>query len=122
MLGKLYLTSGNLPSAEKELGRARTLGLNSAELVAALGELWLKQGRREQLLRELQPQDGWPQDAKIAVHRPARPGGGGHARFRRGAARLRGHAADRARQRGCAHRSGAHRHADRGRRVLASSC
>ena len=37
MLGKLYLTSGNLPSAEKELGRARTLGLSSAELVAALG-------------------------------------------------------------------------------------
>ena len=69
MLGKLYLTGGNLPSAEKELGRARTLGLNSAELVAALGELWLKQGRREQLLRELQPQDGWPQDAKIAVYR-----------------------------------------------------
>ena len=69
MLGKLYLTSGNLPSAEKELGRARTLGLSSAELVAALGELWLKQGRREQLLHELQPQDGWPQDAKIAVYR-----------------------------------------------------
>ena len=69
MLGKLYLTSGNLPSAEKELGRARTLGPGSAELVAALGELWLKQGRREQLLHELQPQDQWPQDAKIAVYR-----------------------------------------------------
>ena len=27
MLGKLYLTGGNLPYAEKELGRARTLGL-----------------------------------------------------------------------------------------------
>jgi putative PEP-CTERM system TPR-repeat lipoprotein len=69
MLGKLYLTSGNLPSAEKELGRARTLGLDTAELVAALGELWLKQGRREELLRELRPQEGWPQDAKIAVYR-----------------------------------------------------
>jgi predicted Zn-dependent protease len=69
MLGEVYLSSGNLPSAEKELGRARTLGLNSAELVAALGELWLKQGRREQLLTELQPEDGWPQDARIAVYR-----------------------------------------------------
>ena len=69
MLGKLYLTSGDLPYAEKELGRARALGLASAELMAALGELWLKQGRGEQLLRELDPQDEWPQDARIAVHR-----------------------------------------------------
>ena len=69
MLGQVYLVSGNLPSAEKELGRARTLGLSSAELVTALGELWLKQGRREQVLHELHPQDGWPQDAKIAVYR-----------------------------------------------------
>jgi predicted Zn-dependent protease len=69
MLGKVYLTSGNLPYAEKELGRARTLGLSSAELMAALGELWLKQGRREQLLRELLPQDDWPQDARIVVYR-----------------------------------------------------
>jgi predicted Zn-dependent protease len=69
MLGKLYLTSGDLPYAEKELGRARALGLASAELMAALGELWLKQGRGEQLLRELDPRDEWPQDARIAVHR-----------------------------------------------------
>src|SRR5918995_7225628 len=69
MLGKLYLTSGDLPYAEKELGRARALGLASAELMAALGELWLKQGRGEQLLRELDPQDDWPQDAQIAVYR-----------------------------------------------------
>jgi predicted Zn-dependent protease len=69
MLGQVYLTGGNLPFAEKELGRARTLGLNSAELVAALGELWLKQERREQLLTELQPQDDWPPDAKVAVYR-----------------------------------------------------
>jgi predicted Zn-dependent protease len=69
MLGKLYLTSGDLPYAEKELGRARALGLASAELMAALGELWLKQGRGEQLLRELHPQADWPQDAQIAVYR-----------------------------------------------------
>jgi predicted Zn-dependent protease len=69
MLGKVYLSTGNLPYAEKELGRARTLGLNSAELLAALGELWLKQGRREQLLTELLPRDDWPQDTRIAVYR-----------------------------------------------------
>jgi predicted Zn-dependent protease len=69
MLGKVYLTTGNLPYAEKELGRARTLGPSSAELMAALGELWLKQGRRDQLLSELLPQDDWPRDARIAVYR-----------------------------------------------------
>lgn len=69
MLGKLYLASGDLPYAEKELGRARAGGLASAELMAALGELWLKQGRREQLLRELDPHDGWSQDAKLAAYR-----------------------------------------------------
>jgi cellulose synthase operon protein C len=69
MLGTLYLTSGDLPYAEKELERARTLGLASAELMVALGELWLKQGRGEQLLRELEPQEEWPQDARLAVHR-----------------------------------------------------
>jgi predicted Zn-dependent protease len=69
MLGKLYLTGGDLPYAEKELGRARALGLASAELMAALGELWLKQGRQERLLRELHPQEEWPQDTRIAVYR-----------------------------------------------------
>ena len=46
MLGKIYLTGGDLPYAEKELERAKALGLDSAELMLTLGELWLKQGRR----------------------------------------------------------------------------
>ena len=69
MLGKLYLSSGDLPYAEKELERARALGPASPELMGALGELWLKQGRREQLLRELDPQDDWPRDARMEIYR-----------------------------------------------------
>jgi predicted Zn-dependent protease len=67
MLGKIYLTGGDLPYAEKELERAKALGLGSAELMLTMGELWLKQGRREHLLRELNARDDWPQDARIAV-------------------------------------------------------
>jgi predicted Zn-dependent protease len=69
MLGKLYLTTDNLPYAEKELERAHELDSDSIELVTALGELWLKQGRREQLLQELRVQDDWPQETKLAVYR-----------------------------------------------------
>jgi cellulose synthase operon protein C len=68
MLGKIYMTGGDLPYAEKELERAKALGLGSAELMLTMGELWLKQGRREHLLRELNAPDDWPQDARIAVH------------------------------------------------------
>ena len=68
MLGKIYLTGGDLPYAEKELERAKALGLGSAELMLTLGELWLKQGRPEHLLRELNARDDWPQEARIAIH------------------------------------------------------
>jgi predicted Zn-dependent protease len=69
MLGKLYLATDNLPYAEKELQRARASGPYSVELVTALGELWLKQGRRAQLLQELRVQDDWPPETKVAVYR-----------------------------------------------------
>ena len=67
MLGQIYLTGGDLPYAEKELERAQALGLRSPELMLTLGELRLKQRRPERLLRELSPQDDWPQDARIAA-------------------------------------------------------
>jgi cytochrome c-type biogenesis protein CcmH/NrfG len=37
MLGKIYLTGGELPYAEKELERAKALGIESAELMVTLG-------------------------------------------------------------------------------------
>lgn len=67
MLGRLYLSGGDLPYAEKELSRARALGLESPELMLALGELWLRQKRAGQLLDELAPRDDWPEAARAAV-------------------------------------------------------
>jgi tetratricopeptide (TPR) repeat protein len=63
-LGKLYLSASDLPYAEKELSRARALGLDSPELMLALGELWLRQKRESQLLDELAPRAGWPEEAQ----------------------------------------------------------
>ena len=67
MLGKLYLSGGDLPYADKELSRARALGLETPDLMLAQGELWLRQQRPEQLLDELAPRPGWPDDAQIAA-------------------------------------------------------
>ena len=67
MLGQLYLSGGDLPYADKELGRARALGLESPDLMLAQGELWLRQQRPERLLDELAPRPGWPDDAQAAA-------------------------------------------------------
>ena len=67
MLGKLYLGRGDLPYAEKELSRAKALGLESPELMLALGDLWLRQNHEAQLLDELAPRRGWPEDAQAAA-------------------------------------------------------
>ncbi|MGH6896263.1 MAG: tetratricopeptide repeat protein [Geminicoccaceae bacterium] len=67
MLGRLYLSEGDLPYAEKELGRARALGLESPELMLALGDLWLRQQREVQLLDELTLPTGWPEAAQAAA-------------------------------------------------------
>jgi predicted Zn-dependent protease len=67
MLGKLYLGRGDLPYAEKELSRAKALGLESPELMLALGDLWLRQDHELQLLDELAPRRGWPEDAQAAA-------------------------------------------------------
>jgi predicted Zn-dependent protease len=67
MLGKLYLGRGELPYAEKELSRAKALGLESPELMLALGDLWLRQNHEVQLLDELAPRSGWPEDAQAAA-------------------------------------------------------
>ena len=67
MLGKLCLSGGDLPYADKELSRARALGLESPDLMLAQGELWLRQQRPERLLDELVPGPGWPDDAQAAA-------------------------------------------------------
>lgn len=43
-LGRLYLRIGDAPAAEKELTRARDLGLKDYDVLLALGEAWIAQG------------------------------------------------------------------------------
>lgn len=52
MLGQLYLDSGDMLSAEKELRRARDVGAAAAPVLAALGRALLAQGQYERALAE----------------------------------------------------------------------
>ena len=108
MLGKMYLTGGDLPYAEKELERAKALGLGFRRADADAGRAVAEAGARaSSCCASLNARDDWPQDARIAVHEL-------RARAFLGLDDLAG--ARRAyeailgidpRQRGCAHRSGA---------------
>jgi putative PEP-CTERM system TPR-repeat lipoprotein len=55
LLGQAYLRVGNGPGAEKELERARALGLNSPQLVLDLAEAKLLQRRAGEVLELLEP-------------------------------------------------------------------
>ena len=65
LLGTIYLEVRNLASAEKELIRARDLGVASDRLVEPLADLWLAQGDFQKILDELPrlSPSGAPQDA-----------------------------------------------------------
>lgn len=53
MLGQMYLETGDLASAEKELRRARDLGEQPAAVQAALGKTLLLQGQFQRVLDEI---------------------------------------------------------------------
>lgn len=55
LLGRIYLQQGNGPAAEKELRRARALGLDSQELQLDLAEAYLKQQQFDRVLSEVDP-------------------------------------------------------------------
>jgi Flp pilus assembly protein TadD len=48
LLGKVHLESGDAASAEREISRARDLGLDAAEWMAPLGRAWLLLGRNDE--------------------------------------------------------------------------
>ena len=50
LLGKIYLETGDVQSAEKELQRARELGWQADDLYPALAQAWLAQGKFEEVL------------------------------------------------------------------------
>jgi len=53
LLGTIYLEVGDLAAAEKELGRARGLGMDGDRLIGPLVDLWLAQGEYPKILEEL---------------------------------------------------------------------
>lgn len=67
MLGQLHREAGDLLSAEKELLRARELGVSTPELTQALASTWFERGRYATLLEDLQIQPDWPQNARLAL-------------------------------------------------------
>lgn len=54
-LGKLALTMGDAPSAEKEFRRARSLGMSNEITMPLLGQALAQQGRVKELLTEITP-------------------------------------------------------------------
>lgn len=58
MLGQIYVESGDMPSAEKELRRARELGAMPETVLPALGKALLLQGQYDRLLKEIPDDPG----------------------------------------------------------------
>ncbi|MGB9989780.1 XrtA/PEP-CTERM system TPR-repeat protein PrsT [Pseudoduganella rhizocola] len=58
LLGEVYLESGDVLAAEKELRRARDLGMRPAELLMPLGKAMLLQGQYQRVLDELATDSG----------------------------------------------------------------
>jgi putative PEP-CTERM system TPR-repeat lipoprotein len=67
-LGKLSLTMGDAPSAEKEFRRARTLGIPPERALLLLGQALAQQGRFNDLLKEI-PADIASHSAPLLVLR-----------------------------------------------------
>lgn len=55
LLGQAYLKVSDGAAAEKELKRARELGVGAETLLVPLGEAYLAQGKHKELLAEIQP-------------------------------------------------------------------
>ena len=50
LLGKIYLDTGDVQSAEKELQRAQALGWQADDIYPALAQAWLAQGKLEEVM------------------------------------------------------------------------
>ncbi|MET0322450.1 MAG: XrtA/PEP-CTERM system TPR-repeat protein PrsT, partial [Duganella sp.] len=67
-LGRLYLDTGDVLSAEKEMRRAMELGKNRAEVMPWLGKSLLLQGRFDDMLAEIQADDQQPRLMALRGH------------------------------------------------------
>ncbi|MDX1252536.1 MAG: PEP-CTERM system TPR-repeat protein PrsT [Gammaproteobacteria bacterium] len=67
LLGRIYLDMENGAAAEKELTRARALGIDPAAIVVPLGRALLLQGKAEQVLTEIQVDPGAPPSVRASL-------------------------------------------------------
>lgn len=67
LLGRAYLEIGDNASAEKELRRARDLGVHGAEMVLSLGQALMNQARYQDVLTEFPVEQGAPPATLVAV-------------------------------------------------------
>ncbi|WP_432383664.1 XrtA/PEP-CTERM system TPR-repeat protein PrsT [Duganella sp. P38] len=68
MLGQLYLDTGDVASAEKELRRAQELGVNPGDVLPLLGKALLQQGQYQKLLDDLPADEQQPQLQALRGH------------------------------------------------------
>ncbi|MBV7534748.1 PEP-CTERM system TPR-repeat protein PrsT [Duganella sp. sic0402] len=68
MLGQLYLDTGDLPSAEKELRRAVELGAPASDVLPSLGKALLQQGQYQKLLDDVPASQQQPQLQALRGH------------------------------------------------------
>jgi len=67
LLGKVHLESGDAASAEKEITRARELGVDAAEWKPLLGKAYLLSGRNDELLKEVTPEEQYPANVRADI-------------------------------------------------------
>ena len=68
LLGNTYLELGNGPAAEKELRRARELGLTDDAIIIPLGNSLLLQGKYSDIISETQPLGSMTPENRAKVH------------------------------------------------------
>ncbi|WP_166454985.1 XrtA/PEP-CTERM system TPR-repeat protein PrsT [Duganella alba] len=68
MLGQLYLDTGDVQSADKELRRALELGVNPGDVLPSLGKALLQQGQYQKVLDEIPANEQQPQLQALRGH------------------------------------------------------
>lgn len=67
LLGQTYLLGGDAAAAEKELGRARDLGLPRAQWIVDYARTLMLLGQSERMLKELVPADDDPPETRASL-------------------------------------------------------
>ena len=68
MLGKIYLDVGNGAAAEKELAKAKELGIAPAAVEVQLGQALLMQGLYDRVIKEITPVEGLSVRDQALIH------------------------------------------------------